>query len=106
VIPIMGTFPPVLRFTHRKNSSVGGSIFNFGKFGQGKPIPEKSSKVTKFRRYEALDPTPNVLSEGITPTAKKLVATDVTATLVQYGDVVTITDVVWILMKIQFCKKQ
>jgi N4-gp56 family major capsid protein len=64
------------------------------KFGQGKPIPEKSSKTTKFRRYEALDPTPNVLSEGVTPTAKKLVPTDVTATLVQYGDLVTISDVV------------
>jgi N4-gp56 family major capsid protein len=64
------------------------------KFGQGKPIPEKSSKVTKFRRYEALDPTANVLSEGVTPTAKKLVPTDVTATLVQYGDLVTISDVV------------
>lgn len=64
------------------------------KFGQGKPIPENNSKVTKFRRYEALDPTPNILSEGVTPTSKKMVATDVTATLVQYGDVVTISDVV------------
>ncbi|MCJ7760436.1 N4-gp56 family major capsid protein, partial [Candidatus Bathyarchaeota archaeon] len=54
------------------------------KFGQGKPIPEKSNKVTKFRRYESLDPTANVLSEGVTPSSKKLVATDVTATLVQY----------------------
>ena len=64
------------------------------KFGQGKPIPEKSSKVTKFRRYEALDPAPNVLSEGVTPASKKLAVTDVTATLVQYGDLVTISDVV------------
>lgn len=64
------------------------------KFGQGRPIPSNSSKVTKFRRYEALDPTPNVLSEGVTPSSKKLVATDVTATLVQYGDLVTISDVV------------
>jgi N4-gp56 family major capsid protein len=64
------------------------------KFGQGRPVPSNSSKVTKFRRYEALDPTPNQLSEGVTPTAKKLVATDVTATLAQYGDLVTISDVV------------
>ena len=64
------------------------------KFGQGRPIPSNSSKVTKFRRYEALDPTPNVLSEGVTPSSKKLVATDVTATLVQYGDLITISDVV------------
>ncbi len=64
------------------------------KFGQGKPVPMNSSKVTKFRRYEALDPTPNVLSEGVTPTTKKLVATDVTATLVQYGDGITVSDVI------------
>jgi N4-gp56 family major capsid protein len=64
------------------------------KFGQGYPIPSNTAKTTKFRRYEALDPTPNVLSEGITPTAKKLVATDVTATLVQYGDHIVISDVV------------
>lgn len=64
------------------------------KFGQGRPIPEKNSKVTKFRRYEALDPTPNVLSEGVTPAAKQLTVTDVQATLTQYGDLVTISDVV------------
>jgi len=64
------------------------------KFGQGRPIPSNSSKVTKFRRYEALDPTPNILSEGVTPSSKKLVATDVTATLTQYGDLITISDVI------------
>lgn len=64
------------------------------KFGQGRPIPEKNSKVTKFRRFEALSPTPNVLTEGVTPSAKTLTVTDVTATLVQYGDLVGITDVV------------
>jgi len=64
------------------------------KFGQGKPIPEKSNKVTKFRRYESLDPTANVLSEGVTPSSKKLVATDVTATLVQYGELITISDII------------
>jgi N4-gp56 family major capsid protein len=64
------------------------------KFGQGRPIPERNSKVTKFRRYEALDPTPNVLNEAVTPAAKKITATDVTATLVQYGDRVVISDVI------------
>lgn len=64
------------------------------KFGQGRPIPERKSKVTKFRRYEALDPTPNVLSEAVTPAAKKITATDVTATLTQYGDRVIISDVI------------
>lgn len=64
------------------------------KFGQVKPIPENNSKVTKFRRYEPLANTPNALVEGVTPTAKQLTVTDVTATLVQYGDLLTISDVV------------
>ena len=64
------------------------------KFGQGKPVPTRSTKVTKFRRYEALDPTPNALTEGVTPTSTTLTHTDITATLQQYGDLVTISDVV------------
>jgi N4-gp56 family major capsid protein len=64
------------------------------RFGQGKPVPDRSSKVTKFRRYEALDATPSALSEGVTPSSSTLTHTDITATLQQYGDLVTISDVV------------
>lgn len=48
----------------------------------------------KFRRYNALPNTPQALSEGVTPTGQTLTVTDVTATLTQYGDRVTITDVI------------
>lgn len=64
------------------------------KFGQPKPVPTKNSKVVKFRRYNSLANASTPLTEGVTPSAKKLTATDVTATLNQYGDLVTITDVV------------
>lgn len=64
------------------------------KFGQGKPIPMNETKSIIFRRYEALDNTPSALQEGVTPTAKKLTKSDITATLTQYGDVVEISDVV------------
>lgn len=66
----------------------------FEDFGQSKPLPGNKSKVMKFRRYNALAFTPNALSEGVTPDAKQLTVTDVTATLVQYGDRITITDVI------------
>lgn len=66
----------------------------FEKFGQTTVLPNNSTKVAKFRRFDALDATPNTLTEGVTPTAKTLSVTDVTATLVQYGDLVTISDVV------------
>lgn len=64
------------------------------KFGQSKPLPEKSSKVMKFRRYNALDATPAALTEGVTPAGQALTVTDVTATLVQYGSRVQISDVI------------
>jgi N4-gp56 family major capsid protein len=63
-------------------------------FGQGRPIPSNSTKSAVFRRYEALDNTPNYLAEGVTPSGKPLRKTDITATLVQLGDLIEITDVV------------
>ena len=64
------------------------------KFGQAKPLPENSTKVMKFRRYNALPNTPQALTEGVTPTGQNLTVTDVTATLTQYGDRIQISDVI------------
>lgn len=66
----------------------------FEKYGQGKPVPSNKSTSIVFRRYNALDATPNVLTEGVTPAGKKLTKTDVSATLVQYGDRTELSDVV------------
>ena len=63
------------------------------KFGQMKQLPANNSKTIKFRRYNALPNTPVALTEGVTPAGQTLSATDVTATLVQYGDKVTITEI-------------
>lgn len=79
------------------------------KFGQMYPLPQNSTKVAKFRRYFLsgttgaagtgsgdyyipLATTP--LVEGVTPTGKQLANQDVTVTIEQYGDFVTITDVI------------
>jgi N4-gp56 family major capsid protein len=64
------------------------------KFAQARVLPNQKSKVITFRRYNSLDATPKPLTEGVTPEAKQLTATDVSATLEQFGDRVTITDVV------------
>ena len=66
----------------------------FEKFGQAKSLPSNSSKVEKFRRYNALSSTPVALTEGVTPASQTLTVTDVTATLVQYGGLVGISDVI------------
>ena len=60
------------------------------KFGQAKPLPANSTKTMTWRRYNALDATPNVLVEGVTPTGKQLTTTDVSVTLEQLGDRVTV----------------
>ncbi len=62
------------------------------KFGQAKPLPRKHSDTIIFRRYERFPYTPTPLTEGVTPSARKLTTTDVKAILNQYGDRVQITD--------------
>jgi len=81
------------------------------KFGQTYPIPNNATKVAKFRRYFLAGATGGAgdgnpaspfntplavtpLVEGVTPAGKTLANQDYTVTLVQYGDYLTITDVV------------
>lgn len=65
-----------------------------GRFGQNRPLASRNGNQIKFRRYEALTPATTPLTEGATPNGSSLSVTDVTATLAQYGDFVTITDMV------------
>jgi len=64
------------------------------KFGQAKQLPAHNSKTIVFRRYTALDNTPTVLTEGVTPGAQTLQVTDVTCVLAQYGSRIQISDVI------------
>lgn len=62
-------------------------------FAQKKPIPKNRGKIIEFRRYVSLAKALTALTEGVTPNGKKLTVTALTATAVQYGDYVTISDV-------------
>ena len=65
------------------------------RFAQVRDIPMNSgTNVTKFRRYGSLTATTTALTEGVTPSGSQLSVTDVTATVLQYGDYVTLTDIV------------
>jgi N4-gp56 family major capsid protein len=79
------------------------------KFGQTYVMPTNSTQTAKFRRYFLSGATGAAgtgsgafyipvaitpLVEGVTPTGSKLANADYTVTLAQYGDFVTITDVV------------
>ena len=82
---------------------------HFEKFGQTYTLPTNSTNTAKFRRYFLTGATGSAgsgsgnfytpvaltpLVEGVTPAGNKLVNADYTVTLQQYGDYVTISDVV------------
>lgn len=62
------------------------------RWAQVKDIPRNNSEVIKFRRYSLLSANTTALSEGVTPSGTSLSVTDVTATVAQYGDYITLTD--------------
>lgn len=79
------------------------------KFGQVYPLPTNSTQTAKFRRYFLQGATgaagtgsgvfniptaTTPLVEGVTPSGSVLANQDYTATLAQYGDFITISDVV------------
>jgi N4-gp56 family major capsid protein len=64
------------------------------KFGQAKSVPANKTQSMKFRRYNSLGLRTTPLIEGVTPASEKLTATDITATLYQYGGLVEITDII------------
>lgn len=79
------------------------------KFGQSYPIPTNNTQTAKFRRYFLQGATGSAgsgsgayfvplaltpLVEGVTPAGNRLATQDYTVKLNQYGDYVTITDVV------------
>ena len=55
------------------------------KFGQAKSLPGNKTQSMKFRRYNSLGLRLTPLTEGVTPASEKMTATDITATLYQYG---------------------
>ncbi len=62
------------------------------KWGQVRDLPRNNSSVIKFRRYALLTAATTALSEGVTPSGSQLSVTDVSATVAQYGDYITLTD--------------
>lgn len=91
----LSNIPPAIQAYYDRNlleRAVPADIH--GRFGQSRPIKMRSGNQIKFRRYEALTPATTPLTEGVTPAGSSLTVTDVTATLAQYGDYVTVTDMV------------
>ena len=62
-------------------------------FGQKRPIPANGGKTIEFRKFAPLAKATTPLTEGVTPDGKSLTATAETATVSQYGDYITQSDV-------------
>ena len=62
-------------------------------FGQKRPIPANGGKTIEFRKFAPLAKATTPLTEGVTPDGKSLAVSTITATVNQYGDYITQSDV-------------
>lgn len=62
-------------------------------FGQKRPIPKNGGKTIEFRKFASLAKALTPLTEGVTPDGKSLNVSAITATVSQYGDYITQSDV-------------
>ena len=62
-------------------------------FGQKRPIPKNGGKTIEFRKFAPLAKATTPLTEGVTPDGKSLSVSTITATVSQYGDFITQSDV-------------
>ena len=62
-------------------------------FGQRRPIPKGGGKTIEFRKFAPLAKATTPLTEGVTPDGKSLTVSTITATVAQYGDYITQSDV-------------
>lgn len=66
----------------------------FAQFGQKKPIPKRGGKTIEFRRFTALPQANFQLVEGVTPTGQTAEVTSITASVLQHGNFMALTDIV------------
>jgi N4-gp56 family major capsid protein len=62
-------------------------------FGQKRPIPKNGGKTIEFRKFAPLAKAMTPITEGVTPDGKSLTVTTIDATVKQYGDYITQSDV-------------
>lgn len=63
------------------------------RWAQVRDLPRNQGLSIRFRRYTLLSANTTSLSEGVTPSGTQLAVSNVNATVAQYGDFVTLTDV-------------
>ena len=67
---------------------------NFYKDAMKKKLPKNSGKTINFRKFNSLTAPSSSLSEGVTPDGNNLDVSKIEAVVAQYGDYVTISDLI------------
>lgn len=83
----------VSTYYHRSLLLAARPILLHTRWAQVADIPRNNTMAIRFRRYSLLAANTTALSEGTTPSGSQLSITNVDATVLQYGDYVTLTDV-------------
>ena len=65
----------------------------FAQLGKKQPLPANHGRTVEFRRWNTLPPV-GQLTEGVIPTGKKMSQVAITCSLTQWGDYVTISDII------------
>nr|DAX92714.1 MAG TPA: major capsid protein [Caudoviricetes sp.] len=66
----------------------------FTQFGKKQTLPKGRGKTVEWRKWNTFNPAITPLTEGVTPDGSKFGQTNVTATIQQYGDYATFSDVI------------
>lgn len=91
-VPAAPSVSPYADFYDRSMLVRAVSNFVHNRWAQVRDIPANSGLIIKFRRYGVLAAATTALTEGVTPAGSALSITDAIATVLQYGDYVTLTD--------------
>jgi N4-gp56 family major capsid protein len=89
-----GTLAPTIQ-TYYDKKLLARLVENFVhlQFGQKRPISRMAGKTIDFRKFSALAAATTPLTEGVTPGGNAITITNITATPLQYGDFIEVSEV-------------
>lgn len=87
-----GLSPTMQTFYDKRLLKNMEAVMAYTKFGQKRPIPRNNGKTVNFRKFTPFDLATTPLTEGTTPEGHEMSMTELTATVKQYGDYVTVSD--------------
>lgn len=87
-----GLSPTMQTFYDKRLLKNMEAVLAYTKYGQKRPIPRNNGKTVNFRKFLPFGLATTPLTEGTTPEGHEMSMTELTATVKQYGDYVTVSD--------------